>query len=246
MKIPMFLFQRETRAPMLALTFASAVCVALVAARIVWTHNVRYSFLVWNLFLAWLPLAFALLFHHDYQRGAGKGWRLAVLGAAWLLFFPNAAYIFTDLIHLTGRFYRHFWVDMVLILICALTGLVLGFVSLYLTHSVVERKLGRVASWLFVAMAAGLGGFGIYVGRFLHFNSWDVLAKPVALYQGIGAWATEPTANPTTLAFPVLFATFLFIAYVMLFALTHMQPALAASPPPGRPEIKPQGLGRER
>ena len=211
--------------PLLALTFASAASVALVGARIIATGNLRYSFLVWNLFLAWLPLIFALLACGKFHHASGRDWRFLGLAGAWLLFFPNAPYIFTDLIHLTTRFHGHFWVDLMLILLCALTGLVLGFVSLYLMQSVVARMLGRPASWLFIAAVAALSGFGIYLGRFMRFNSWDVLFRPVQLYQGIGNWVAAPLANANTLAFPVLFGTFLFIAYLMLYALTHLQPA---------------------
>ena len=145
---------------------------------------------------------------------------------AWLLFLPNAPYIFTDLIHLMSRYYGHFWVDLVPILSCALTGLVLSFLSLYLMQSIVARMFGWLTSWLFIAGAAGLSGFGIYLGRFLRFNSWDVLFKPMELYHGIGQWATDPLANGTSFAFPILFATFLFIAYVMLYGLTHLQPGV--------------------
>ena len=211
--------------PMLALTFASGVSVALVLARIIWTGNISYAFLVWNLFLAWLPLVFALQASENYQNTSARNWRFAGLAGAWLLFFPNAPYIFTDLIHLTKGFYGHFWVDMVLILLCAVTGLVLGFVSLYLMQSIVTRMFGPLTSWLFIAAVAGLSGFGIYLGRFLRFNSWDILFKPVKLYHGIGHWASDPLSNPTSLAFPMLFSTFLFITYLMLYALTHLQPA---------------------
>ena len=210
---------------MLALLIASGTSVALAVARIIWTGNIRYSFLIWNLFLAWLPMVFALLACEQYQRASGRDWRFLGLAGAWLLFFPNAPYIFTDLIHLTTRFYPHFWVDLSLILLCALTGLVLGFVSLYLMQSVVARMLGRAASWLFIAAVAALSGFGIYLGRFMRFNSWDVLFKPRQVYHGIGTWVADPLANSNSLAFPALFGTFLFITYLMLYALTRLQPA---------------------
>ena len=225
MKVLKLAFRRETAIPMLALIFASGVCVALVSARIIWTGNIRYGFLVWNLVLAWLPLLLALFACDEYREGPGHSWRFRALAAAWLLFFPNAPYIFTDLIHLTTHYYGHFWVDLVLILLCALTGLVLGFLSLFLMQAVVARMIGRVASWLFIAAVAALSGFGIYLGRFLRFNSWDVLFKPLALCHGIGQWAANPMAHPTSYAFPALFATFLFIAYLMLYALSHLQPA---------------------
>src|ERR1035437_7088518 len=130
MRLLKLAFKRETAMPVLALLFASGTSVALMVARILWTGRLGYSFLVWNLFLAWLPMMFALLACEKYQSTSGRDWRFVGLAGAWLLFFPNAPYIFTDLIHLTTRFYPYFWVDLSLILLCALTGLVLGFVSL--------------------------------------------------------------------------------------------------------------------
>ena len=216
-------FKRERAIPVLALLFSSGVGVALVIARILWTGNIKYGFLVWNLFLAWLPLGFALLACDEYQGGARRNWRFVGFATTWLLFFPNAPYIFTDLIHLTNQFYRHFWVDLVLILLFAVIGLVVGFVSLFLMQAVVQRMFGRAMSWAFIAAVAGLSGFGIYLGRFLRFNSWDVLLKPFTLCEEIGSWLANPLARSTSFAFPILFATFLFVSYLLLYALTHLQ-----------------------
>jgi len=316
MKILTLLFRRETAIPAVALTFASSVSVALVVARVAWTGRLHYAFLIWNLFLAWLPLIFALLAHErfrqfskrgrispaaqrepwtvlprgdrtaavaqaqpqrvrlkqrevdSFQHGvslwtrcgwacataavrlfhelltsflsalsklsspcrrafSGRDWHFLGLAAAWLLFFPNAPYIFTDLTHLTTRYYAHFWVDLMLVLSCAVTGLVLGFLSLYLMHCMAVKMFGWFLSWVFIAVIAGLSSFGIYLGRFLRFNSWDVIFKPIALYHGIGSWVADPLQNSRTAVFPVLFATFLFISYVMLYALTHLKPATA-------------------
>jgi uncharacterized membrane protein len=229
MKMLRLFFQRDTRSPMLALTFASLTAVALVIARMIVTRNIHYAFLIWNLFLAWLPMMFALLACDKFRSGEFRNWRFGALAGAWLLFFPNAPYIFTDVIHLLYGQYRHFWVDLTLILTCAFTGLVLGFVSLYLMQSVVRQRFGQIASWLFIAAVAGLSGFGIYLGRFLRFNSWDIVAKPLKLYHGISNWAANPMANSHTFTFPLLFATFLFLTYVMLYTLTHL-PKLEMTP----------------
>src|SRR5712671_4493429 len=155
MKILKLAFGKETAMPMLALTFASGVSVALVLARTLYTGKLSYAFLIWNLFLAWLPLVFALLACETYRSGR-PNWRWRFLGfaIAWLLFFPNAPYIFTDVIHLTNRYYSHFWVDLVLVLSCALTGFVLGFLSLYLIQSLVARAMGCLMSWGFIAGVA--------------------------------------------------------------------------------------------
>ncbi len=246
MKILRMAFKREIAAPMLALVFASGISVALVLARVVWTGQLRYGFLIWNLFLAWVPLVLSLLACEQFRSETGRRWRFLSLAGAWLLFFPNAPYIFTDLIHLTSwrfpllpghpladfvdstqltswRF--HFWIDLTLILLCALTGLVLGFLSLYLMQSLAARVFGRATGWLFVAAAAGLSSIGVYLGRFLRFNSWDVVLQPAKVYRRLDAWMDGPLASHASLGFLVLFATFLFLAYVMLYALTHLSPA---------------------
>ena len=215
-------FQRDTIAPMLALMLATPRVSCCVFARIVWTKDLHYGFLVWNLFLAWLPLLFALLARETFHAKQQKTWRLLGLAGAWFLFFPNAPYILTDLIHLTARFHRFFWTDLMLILLCAFTGLILGFVSLYFMQAIVARMFGRVTGWLFVVLAVGLGSLGIYLGRFLRFNSWDVLVQPGKIYHGLDIWMGSPMINTASAAFLVFFAAFLFITYVMLHALTRL------------------------
>src|ERR1700677_16350 len=222
---------RGAMVPLLALIFASVVGVGLTVARVKWTGNFRYLLLVWSLILAWLPLLFALAVYQRCQRGERRGWQMFSLAALWILFLPNAPYIFTDLIHLNARFSGHYWVDLSLVLMIALTGFMLGFISLYLMQSVVAHRWGRVAGWLLITAATGLSGFGIYLGRILRWNSWDVLVHPLQLTGSVGHWAAHPLANPgVSFAFPVLFGVFLFLGYVMLYALTHLQPAPGRTP----------------
>lgn len=216
-------FKRETAIPMAALVLASTASAGLVIARILWTGRLSYTFLLWNLFLAWVPLVFALFAIDHYKRRPGSRWIFLGYAGAWLLFFPNAPYICTDLIHLTNRSYPNFWVEMVLILSCAVTGLVVGFVSLFLMHSMVARRMGPVASWFFVGAIAALSSFGVYLGRFLRFNSWDVVVRPWELLRGIGGWAADPLAQSNSFAFPILFAVFLFVSYLLFYAMTHLQ-----------------------
>ncbi|HEX4342004.1 MAG TPA: DUF1361 domain-containing protein [Verrucomicrobiae bacterium] len=222
MRFLKLLFKRETFVPMAAMTFASATSIALIFARVFWTGHLRYGFLAVNLFLAWLPLVFAMLACHCFRDPKKPGWRFISWSAVWLLFFPNSAYIFTDLIHLTTHYSTHLWLDFILILSCAFTGLVVGFVSLYLMQAVVVKMYGRLVSWFFVFSVTALSGFGIYLGRFLRFNSWDIIVHPNDLYHGVTSWAANSLASSTTFVFPILFATFLFIAYVLLYALTHL------------------------
>jgi uncharacterized membrane protein len=231
MRLLKLAFRRERAVPVLAVTFASIVSVAVLAGRIFFTGRMAYGLLAWNLFLAWLPLVFSVLACERYEQASGRDWRFLSFGAAWLLFFPNAPYIFTDLMHLAVRFSErfwldlHLWLDLLLVLLFALTGLVLGFLSLYLMQSVVKDMCGRAVSWVFVAGVACLSSFGIYLGRFMRFNSWDVVFKPYEFYDKLGTWASQSYGKPATFAFLALFSTFLFISYLMLYALTHLQPA---------------------
>ena len=225
MKLLRVALRRETAMPMFALAFASGVCGVLVVARMVLSHKLAPAFLLWNLFLAWLPLVFALLAQEEFHRGSARSWHFGGLALAWLLFFPNAPYIFTDLNHLPTVFFARYWLDLFVILSCAMTGFILGFVSLYLMQGVVKRMAGTAASWLFIAGMAALSGFAVFLGRFLRFNSWDVLFRPFDIYHSMGSWVTHPFGAHFSVAFPALFATFLFIAYLMLYALTHLQQA---------------------
>jgi uncharacterized membrane protein len=229
---------RDLVRPVGALAFASMLGCLLLALRILLLGQFRQLYLVWNLLLAWMPLIFALsavcLAQFRPQR---RGWFLSA-AAAWLLFFPNAPYILTDLIHLGSKAHGRFWTDLVMILLFALIGLVVGFLSLFLMQRLVARRYGWPAGWLFVSLVAALSGFGIYAGRFFRWNSWDVVSNPVDLITDTGNWLVSIPHSPRAIVIPVLFATLLFIAYLMLYALTHLPtnpPALAQPSTGSRP-----------
>ncbi len=227
----------ELRAPLLAVTVSSGVCVAISTATILWLHHMRSGVLLWNLFLAWLPLVFALIAYWLGRSGARRDWRFGVAAAAWLLFFPNAPYICTDLVHLPPPWWPHYWPALVLILLHAVTGLVVGCLSLFLLHTLVARRWGRIVGWAFAGAVCGLSGFGIYLGRVERFNSWDAVTQPKRLFEGISQFATQPPAEPTLLAFSPLFGLFVFLSYLMLYSLTRL--SFCAADQTARPAAEP-------
>ena len=208
--------------PLLALLFASTVSVSLVGLRILVTGH-QQLFLVWNLFLAWLPLFFALQVCRLDRLPSPRRWKFFGAGAAWFLFFPNAPYLCTDLVHLMSRRAGNFWVDLVVILLFALNGLLLGFLSLRLMQTLVARRFGWVTGWLFTAAVIGLSGFGVFIGRFMRWNSWDVVTNPFGLLGDLANWFGSRAAAQHLLLFTALFGTFLFLAHVMFSALTNLQ-----------------------
>src|SRR5215212_7143970 len=96
-----------------ALVGLSALVVTMVAVRISATGSLDYFNLVWNLVLAWIPLGLALILYDGARRGVAGHWLLS-LGALWLLFFPNAPYLMTDLKYLSEVGGAPFWFDAVL------------------------------------------------------------------------------------------------------------------------------------
>jgi uncharacterized membrane protein len=209
---------RRRLATLIGLGLGSLFCVALVLVRNAHTGNVNFRYLIWNLFLAWIPFALAV-FVYDRWRRRGAGLTLLALGGLWLLFFPNAPYIATDFVHLEHDALSPFWYDAVTIASFAWMGLLLGFASLYLMQTVVRQWRGSVAGWVFAIVAIGLGSLGIYLGRFLRLNSWDALEHPSVLPRIAHAVARDPFAYQEAIAVTLLFTLALTFAYFLLYSL---------------------------
>jgi uncharacterized membrane protein len=204
-----------------ALFLASLTSTLLVAARVVHTGRLAYAFLVYNLALAWIPLGFALAAHVFSEWRSKLGVALTGLSlAAWLVFFPNAPYLMTDLMHLRVQHNRLFWLDLVALQAFAWTGLALGFVSLDLVQRWVARRAGQAASWLFAGVVMGLSAFGVYLGRFRRWSSWDVARDPLGLASDVAGMLLHPFAHAHVVAFSAVLAAFLLTAYVVVRALT--------------------------
>ena len=201
------------------LGLASLMCLAMVGARTVYAHTGHFQFLIWNLFLAWIPLVLAALaYRQSVRRGMLARFLVVPTAIVWLLFFPNAPYIVTDFVHL-GQFHDNvpLWYDVMLIAWYAWTGLLLGIVSLRLMQEIVTRAAGAVAGWGLVAIVTVLGSVGIYWGRFLGWNSWNVFQAPLALFDKAFDRANQPNASARMLGFTVLFALLFLFVYVAVY-----------------------------
>jgi uncharacterized membrane protein len=214
-------FSDRRLAVLAALAALSAGVVGLVAFRVAYTRTLDNAGLVWNLLLAWIPLGLALLLYDRRVRRAGIA-TLTGIGLLWLLFFPNAPYIVTDFRHLAGGTgEKKFWFDGVLIGTAAATGLLLGFVSLYLLQAIVRRRLGGRCAWLFVFATLGLGSCGVYLGRVLRWNSWDVFVRPGSLAADLARALVDPLAHPRPIGVTLLFASFLAASYLVFYRLAR-------------------------
>ncbi len=212
---------RQQWAALVALALASALCFGLVQFRAIYSDHVAFTAFFWNLFLAWIPLA-ATLPIYGMRRSRGRRWPIVgVCFVVWFLFFPNAPYIVTDLQHLVKRPGVPLWYDLITIMSFALTGLFVGYLSLYLMQEVVRGWYGRAVSWAFALGMLGVSAFGIYLGRFVRWNSWDALTAPLATVAD-AARIANPATNPQALAFSGTFFAFSLVCYLIVYSFTHL------------------------
>ncbi|GGA44885.1 DUF1361 domain-containing protein [Paenibacillus physcomitrellae] len=194
-----------------------------------------YLFIFWNMFLAWLPVVFMLLIDWALQLAPG-GFRrllLAGFGLLWLGFYPNAAYLVTDLLHVfanypvetSTRFWLeiHFWDHLLAMLLTAVLGLLLGSFSLLSIHEEVRRRFGVFLGWLFAGLMLGLGSFGIYMGRFVRWNTWDLWENPRMIRQDLLDLVND--AGQRSFAVDFCMKMFMLTAgfYLILYFISFMQ-----------------------
>jgi len=211
----------------------------LVAVRIAHTGRLTFIFLIWNLLLAYIPYfitAYANPFRHEDDRTnpfrhldgrAGSPWhksfggklRFGLFFGCWLLFIPNAFYIFTDLFHLNDRFTNRLvpqWYDLVLILSFAWNGLLLGVLSVRQMEHLLAPILPKRQKLLFLYPIMWLNALGVYIGRYLRYNSWDVVTSPLDLFRDIAAMVIHPLRHQYAWDMILCFSTLLTLIYLIL------------------------------
>ncbi|WP_460621113.1 DUF1361 domain-containing protein [Hymenobacter tenuis] len=208
---------------LLVLGASLLLSVLLITFRVFLTQKVSFIFLLWNLFLALIPFGLSTML--GLAAGRLKARILVPVSLGWLLFFPNAPYILTDLFHLEPRAGVPYWYDLALILSCAWNGLMLAYASLSDMQLLVTRRLGWWAGWSFATVALLLSSFGIYLGRYLRFNSWDVITNPITLFYDIVNRLLHPAMHRGTWGVTLLYGLFLLIGYatVRLLGQQHQQ-----------------------
>jgi uncharacterized membrane protein len=184
----------------LFLSFASFIFVMLVF-RYCYTYSKAYVFLVWNLFLAYIPFALSYFITTKVLHRTS----LLVACLAWLLFLPNAAYIITDFLHLGQRALMPIWFDIVLLFSSAFLGLMMGVVSIIFMLEKLQQFASKRSIILFQCTVSVLCGFGIYLGRYLRLNSWDVVSNPFMIWRECLSRVLHPSIHLQTWGITILF-----------------------------------------
>jgi uncharacterized membrane protein len=201
------------------LLFSNLLSIILLVIRIQLTHEITFRFLIWNLLLAGIPLAIST-FLIAFQEKLSRTFILGCL-PVWLLFFPNAPYILTDLYHLYYRANIPLWFDLIMILSFAWNGMMMGFISLMDLQKLISYKFNTVWGWFFTIVSVFLGSFGVYLGRFLRWNSWDIVVHPFSVCRDIAVRFLNPIDYPRFAGVTFFLFFFLLFAYLIIRQLSY-------------------------
>ena len=191
---------------------------ALQTLRIIYTGHLMFSFLVWNLFLAFIP--YILSSKMETWIKQEKKWKALGASVVWLLFVPNSFYIITDLFHLDMNQVVPLWFDLALLLSFAWNGLLFGIVSVRQMEKAFETYFNKKFDLLFILPIMCLNGLGVYVGRYLRFNSWDVITNPLQLISDIVDLFIHPIQNRLDWSMIVCYTLLLTLIYVTVKKLS--------------------------
>ncbi|HVF80931.1 MAG TPA: DUF1361 domain-containing protein [Flavisolibacter sp.] len=204
------------------LMLSSLFSVGLTVARIFYTGEWLFAWLSWNLFLAIIPYVISR-FAMRHPAWVESSFNFALLFICWLLFIPNSFYIITDLFHLEIRIRIPLWYDLALIFSFAWNGILFGVLSVRQMEKMVQLKLPLITELQFAVPVMLLNSFGIYIGRYLRYNTWDVIANPFQLTKDIVYLLLHPVQNRFDWGMIGCYAVFMTLIYL---AVKRMSRAL--------------------
>lgn len=194
--------------------------VGMVSFRAAYTGQTFFLFLVWNLFLAYIPYVLSTFLYKrpDWIESLSK---FLFISLSWLLFIPNSFYIITDLVHLEYRFVVPFWYDLMLILSFVWNGILLGILSVRQMEKIVAAKWQIKTELYFIYSVMFLNALGVYIGRYLRFNSWDVLTNPFQLASDIIYLFIHPVQNRFDWSMIICYSLFMTLIYITIKKLSR-------------------------
>jgi uncharacterized membrane protein len=203
---------------LVSLLFLTLVSVGFFVAGALSNHSLEFWYLLWNLFLAWLPLLFVLWLLHMLGHKSWSSWQGIALSLLWLGFLPNSFYMVSDFIHLQDYQRVDIVFDATMFASFVLTSLFLGFTSLFLVHTELAGRFQRkITSWAWVSAILLLCSFAIYLGRDLRWNTWDILVSPAGILFDVSDIALHPRDHALAFTTTLTFFVFLISIYIVIW-----------------------------
>jgi len=196
-----------------AILFLAIVAVVFNLLRIIIWGKMSFVYILWNLFLALVPFVISSILLHLYKENYFNKiiWSAGLV--LWVLFLPNAPYLITDLIHLGETKAVPLIYDSLLLFSSALLGLVLAFYSLLHIEEILEKTFSKKKTIISVVIILVLVSFGMYLGRYLRFNSWDIFINHYALLKNIWKILSQMATHSEVYLFTLMYSFFLFFSY---------------------------------
>ena len=216
--IKRFYLNRSEAELWLAASVGFSICMVISVS--VFNRALTMGFLVWNLFLAFIPLAISnwMSIHARWKRNRIK---FCMAFVSWLLFIPNSFYIITDLFHLNSFRNLPLWYELAVILSFAWNGLLIGIISIRQMENLFEEVLPARARVFFVYPIMFLNALGIYIGRYLRFNSWDIITNPIGLARSVSDLALNPVEYRYAWAMVICFSVFMTLIFFSTRMFAH-------------------------
>jgi uncharacterized membrane protein len=195
---------------LLSLIYLTLVSTGFFLIGSITNHSYEYWYLLWNLFLAWIPFGLSLWLVKLLEHKPWSSWPGMVLSLLWLGFLPNSFYMVSDFLHLQDFQRVNVVFDTVTFASFVITSLFIGYASLYMIHMQLARRLSnQFFTWLIIGGVLLLCSFAIYLGRDLRLNTWDLLISPAAILFDVSGIVLDPSQNG--LAFTTTFTFFVFL-----------------------------------
>ncbi len=201
------------------LLVSSCLSIVLFLFRYLGGHTTRYWFLLWNLVLAWVPLVFLYFLIRWLQKGRWLSWKGILLTVLWLVFLPNSFYLVTDFVHLKATGEVSVLYDAVFFMSFAWNGLLLGFTAVYIMQKELQMRLARRQVNLLIVAVFVLCSFAIYLGRYLAWNTWDLVVNPAGILFDLSERIVRPGLYPNTFTTTTLFSVALLSMYYTVYTL---------------------------
>lgn len=213
----------------LALGAASLSSIGLFIAGAWSTHGSSFGYLMWNLLLAWIALVMALWLERTLHNSLWSSWYALLVTALWLVFLPNTFYMISDFVHIQEMGRVDLLYDVVMFSSFIFNGVILGFLSLYIVHWELAKRLSARSAFLIVEAVLLSCSFAIYIGRELRWNTWDIIANPSSLLFDVSDRVINPHEHPQAFTTTVSFFVLLSTVYIVMW---HVARAARQSPAP--------------
>jgi uncharacterized membrane protein len=202
---------------LLVLSSMLSVVFSLVSS--IATRSTSLNYLLWNLLLAWLPILFVGGLLSVLRRWPWLNWKPVILTALWVGFLPNSFYLVSDLIHLQAISQSQAVFDSVMFESYVINGLLVGYLSVYLVHKQLLRRVSVRLSTFLIGLTFFVCSFAIYLGRDLRLSSWDLLLNPAGILFDSSVPIVSPRSHLQAFSTTITFFVFLSVVYIVIWKM---------------------------